>query len=116
MTRRLPWLLLLAACAKDAPPPATDSAAVDGDSLVLLLPDSTPVSLTPGRTGTAADGSTCRERGVRVGKRLVPLLFVREAPRLEGGTLHAVLSTNCVPGASYQIDPMTVQPIKEEGR
>jgi hypothetical protein len=119
VTRRLPWLLLLAACAKEAPPPATDStpaAPVLQDSLVLTLPDSIPVWLTPGRTGTAADGASCREFGVRVGKKLVPLLFVREAPRFEAGVLRATLTRDCAPVATYRIDPVTAQPTKESGR
>ena len=117
--RRLSWLLLLSACARETPPPATDSipaVPVPADSLVLTLPDSTPVWLTSGRVGTAADGTTCREHGVRVGTRLVPLLFVREAPRVERGVLRAELTRDCIPIATYRIDPMTAQPTKERDR
>jgi hypothetical protein len=118
VSHRLPWLLLLAACAPDAPPPVSDTTTyflTPPDSLVLTLPDSTPVRLTPGRTGTAADGTTCREYGVRVGSKLVPLLFVREAPRLEGGVLRAELTRDCRRIATYRIDPVTAQPTKESG-
>lgn len=117
--RRLPWLLLLAACASETPPAVNDTTATflaPADSLVLTLPDSTPVWLTPGRTGTAADGTTCREHGVRIGTKLVPLLFVREAPRFEGGVLRAELTRDCLPLATYRIDPVTAQPTKERGR
>jgi hypothetical protein len=116
VTRRLPWLSLLAACAAEAPPPVADSTPappVPADSLVLTLPDSTPVWLTPGRIGTAADGTTCAEYGVRVGTKLVPLLFVREAPRLERGLLRADLVRDCRAIATYRIDPVTAQPTKE---
>jgi hypothetical protein len=84
------------------------------DSLVLLLPDSGRVWLTTGRVGTASDGTTCQEHGVRVESRghsgLVPLLYVRSAPRLEGGHLFATISSNCRPGAVYEIDVATAQP------
>lgn len=113
-------LLLVAACASERPAtPAADSTTIapaPRDSLALIVPrDSTHVWLTPGRTGTAADGTTCHEYGVRVGaagaERLVPLLFVREAPRVDAaGRLLATLSTNCVDGAAYEINPVTAQP------
>ena len=119
MNRLLPFLLL-AGCASEAPPRAADSTpavAAPADSLVLTLADSTPVRLTPGRIGTAADGTTCREFGVRVGTRLVPLLFVREAPRVDqAGKLRADLSRECRPIATYLIDPLTAQPTLETRR
>jgi hypothetical protein len=109
---------LLAGCASEAPPtPPVDSAPVvmaPDDSLVLLLPDSGRVWLTTGRVGTASDGGSCREYGVRLdvagAPRLVPLLYVRTPPRLEGGRLFATLSSNCAPGATYEIDRVTAQP------
>jgi hypothetical protein len=121
MIRAFPLFLLLAACGSEPPaPPRVESApatSVPSDSLVLTLADSTPVRLTPGRTGTAADGTSCREFGVRVGERLVPLLYVREAPRLDGaGKLRAELSRDCVTVATYLIDPATAQPTLQGGR
>jgi hypothetical protein len=118
MNRHLLGLLLLAACASETPPPVNDTTAsflAPPDSLVLTLGDSTKVWLTPGRTGTGADGTTCREYGVRVGGKLVPLLFVREAPRLEHGVLKAELTRDCQRIATYRIDPLTAQPTKESG-
>jgi len=80
MIRTLPLLLLvLAGCASE--PPVTqraDSTPILADSLVLELPDSGRLWLTPGRTGIKSDGTSCREHGVRVEvaghSRLVPLL------------------------------------------
>jgi hypothetical protein len=120
MNRVAPLALLLVACGAERPAtPAADTAAavaVPADSFVFVF-DSIPVSLTPGRIGTAADGSTCREHGVRVGAKLVPLLFVREAPRVDlAGHLLADLSLDCRPVATYEIDPATAQPTKWEGR
>lgn len=120
-------LLLLAAtlggCASEPPAKAradsTPAVAPLPDSLVLTLPDSTPVWLTAGRIGAGSDGVSCREHGVRIGKvgqgRLVPLLYVQNAPRLESGRLLATLSTNCGAGATYEIDPHTAQPTLRPG-
>jgi hypothetical protein len=111
--------LILAGCGTGRPAtPAADttaSLAVPADSLVLTSGDSIFVWLTAGRTGTASDGSGCREHGVRVGPagnaRMVPLLFVRTAPRFDGkGRLLATISSDCADGATYQIDPTTAQP------
>lgn len=108
-------LTLLVACSPEAPPPPrVDTVGAAADSLVLVLPDSTRVWLTPGRRGTAGDGTKCQEYGVRIGtekeSRLVPLLYVRTPPRFEGGRLLATVSSDCLPGANYQIDPATAQP------
>jgi hypothetical protein len=119
VSRLLPALLLALACAPEIPPPVNDTTATllpPPDSLLFTLRDSTRVWLTSGRTGRAADGTTCQEHGVRVGEKLVPLLFVREAPRLEDGVLRADLVRDCVRVATYRIDPVTAQPTREGDR
>lgn len=124
MTRAPLLILFAAACAPERPatPPAdtTAVAAVPADSLVMVLPDSTKLWLTPGRVGTATSGESCREHGVKLEKggesRLVPLLYVRSAPRPEGKKLVAALSTNCVDGATYEIDPKSAHPTLWKGR
>jgi len=119
VNRLLPGLLLASACASETPPPVNDSipaVPVLADSLIYTFGDSTTIWLTPGRVGTAPDGSTCREHGVRVGTKLVPLLFVRAAPRIDDtGKIVAELSRDCRPIATYQIDLKTAQPIKVGG-
>lgn len=121
-TATLALVLLAAACGRAPAPPATaDSAPPAGpaDSLVLALPDGGEVWLVAGREGRGAGGVTCVERSVelrRDGRRkLVPLLFVRAAPRLEGTRLVATLSTNCADVADYVIDPATAYPTRRGG-
>ena len=119
MTRATLFALLLVACGTERPAAlAVDTVAVvPADSFLFTFAGSDSIWLTPGRTGTAADGTTCREHGVRVGTRLVPLLFVREAPRIDpAGKILADLSRDCRPIATYEIDPVTAQPTRREGR
>lgn len=114
--------LLAAACGRTpAPPAAADPAATAGpaDSLVLTLPGGAEVWLVAGREGRSAGGATCVERSVELrrdgGRKLVPLLFVRAAPRLEGSRLVATLSTDCADVADYVIDPVTAYPTRRGG-
>lgn len=118
---RFPALLLgasLAACGEaPKPAPATAApAAVAGpaDSLVLTLADSTTVWMVRGRDAVSPDGTPCHEHSLelRKGPRklLVPLLYTRAAPRLDGGKLYATLSNRCADVAEYAIDPATAYP------
>ena len=74
--------------------------------------------LTVGRVGRGPTGAPCLERGVQLRKgalrKPVPLLYTRELPVVVGGKLVASLSTNCVSGDEYTIDPRTAQPTKRE--
>lgn len=70
------------------------------------------------RTGTAADGSTCVERGLeirRAGKRIqVPLLYTGDTPTLvDDSTMRAVLWTNCRPVAVYRVNLRNGRPVPE---
>jgi hypothetical protein len=125
MTRAFPLLLVLAGCASEAPViQRADSTPIPPDSLIVELPDSGRLWLTEGRIGTASDGTTCREHGIMVAERgakprLVPLLYVRDRPGIDwAGHILATLSTNCRPGAVYDIDISTGQPtlFREGGR
>ncbi len=46
---------------------------------------------------------------------MVPLLFVREAPRLLHGRLIAALSNRCLDQGEYAIDPATAYPSNVRG-
>lgn len=120
-------LILLAACGRSgapaAAPASTASAATAVDSFppdthILDLSDGTEVWLTVGRVGQGPNGTTCLERGVQLRKgplkMPVPLMYTSKLPVVVNGKLVASLSTNCVSGDDYSIDPKTAQPTKLE--
>jgi hypothetical protein len=122
----LALISLLCACQKPASPAsAPDSAAmarvVDSappDTHILDLSDGTEVWFTVGRVGHGPTGAPCLERGIQLRKgplkMPVPLLYTSEMPVVLNGKLVASLSTNCVSGDDYSIDPKTAQPTKLE--
>jgi hypothetical protein len=117
---------LVCACQKPAAPvpPATAAAklpAIDSfppDTHILDLDDGTEVWLTVGRVGQGPNGTTCIERGVQLRKgplkMPVPLLYTSKLPVVLNGKVVASLSTNCISGDDYAIDPKTAQPTKLE--
>ena len=119
-------LLLLSACQRAPAPGMTrDSAAtarvVDSappDTHILDFDDGTEVWLTAGRVGRGPTGAPCLERGIQLRKgplrMSVPLLYTSQLPVVIHGRLVASLSTNCVSGDDYAIDPRTAQPTKLE--
>lgn len=116
--RWTPALLALVACSRPAPPAAPPAPpAAPWDSLALTLPESTTIWLVTGRQGIAADGSTCDEWSIQVRtpttRRLVPLLYTRHAPHLDGARVMAIQSNRCVDGDTYLIEPATGNPFKQ---
>jgi hypothetical protein len=124
----LALVLLLAGCQRPATPAPPSNAtagasapAVDSfppDTHILDLDDGTEVWLTVGRVGQGPNGTTCLERGVQLRrgplKMPVPLLYTSKLPVVLNGKIVASLSTNCVSGDDYAIDPKTAQPTKLE--
>jgi hypothetical protein len=97
------------------------SRSQPGDSLAVSTRTGVEIWYSLARTGTAADGSTCVERGLeirRAGKRTqVPLLYTRDTPTLlDDSTMRAVLWTNCRPVAVYRVDLRTGRPMPEPVR
>ena len=91
------------------------------DSLAVATKTGVEIWYSLSRTGTAADGSACIERGLeirRAGERIrVPLLYTRDAPiLLNDSTMRAVLWTNCRPVATYRVDLRTGRPVPEPVR
>jgi hypothetical protein len=88
------------------------------DSLAVSTSTGVEIWYRLSRTGTAADGSTCVERGLelrRAGKRIqVPLLYTGDTPTLlDDSTMRAVLWTNCRPVAVYRVDLRNGRPVPE---
>lgn len=118
MTRALLLLALLAACAEKPPvsQAATDSAvpAAPADSLVGQM-DRWSFWFTLSRSATDSAGQPCTERGLEIRtdstRRLVPLLYTREAPMPESdSTVLVHLSDNCAPGRLYRVNLRTALP------
>jgi hypothetical protein len=100
------------------PPASTDQAGPSQDSLLLSNRAGTEVWFTLARTGRAADGRTCVERGLEIrrgGARIpVPLLYTGEAPTLVNDTtLRAVLWNHCTPLNPYLVDLRTGHPARQ---
>ena len=96
---------------------ATDSIAATAPS-DSLVGQAGPYAFwfTLARPATTASGATCVERGVEIrtdsSRRLIPLLYTREAPVSETDstvTLH--LSEHCAPGPLYRVNLHTGQPV-----
>jgi hypothetical protein len=103
----------------DTDRPASRSQPVD--SLAVETRTGVEIWYSLSRTGTAADGSTCVERGLEIrrgGKRIqVPLLYTGNTPTLlDDSTMRAVLWTNCRPVAVYRVDLRNGRPVPEPVR
>lgn len=124
MKRALVLLVGLAGCTSEKPAlhAATDDRAAD--SAAITAPSDSLVGragpytfwFTLARPATSASGAACVERGLEVrtdtSRRLVPLLYTREAPVSETDstvTLH--LSERCAPGPLYRVNLRTGQPV-----
>lgn len=119
MTRALLLLSSVVACGSERPPALPDTpphAAAIGpaDSMVAEVGSYT-LWFTLARPATDSAGNACTERGleIRTGsqRRLVPLLYTREAPMAENDTSVLVhLSDQCVRGALYRVNLRSAQP------
>lgn len=119
MTRALLLLASVVACGgerrqalPDTPPRAAEIGPADS-----MVAKAGPYSLwfTLARPATDSVGTACTERGleIRTGsqRRLVPLLYTREAPMVENDTSVLVhLSDHCGRGALYRVNLRSAQP------
>jgi hypothetical protein len=115
-------LTLVTACG--AEPPASQAATLDTTTSTPVPPDSLvgrqgPVEFwfTLSRTASDSMGTTCVERGLEIrtdsSRRLVPLLYTREAPMPESDSTALIhLSNACAPGDLYRINLRTAQPVR----
>jgi hypothetical protein len=111
---------LLGACGKSPAPPTRSSAATAPDSLALAGPGGVEVWFTLARSGRSSEGVGCVERGLEIRRggtrRRVPLLYTAEAPSLlDDSTMRAILWTDCRPVATYRVNLITGQPVREQG-
>jgi hypothetical protein len=92
----------------------TTSPAGPADSLVGRM-DGWSFWFTLSRSATDSTGQPCAERGLEIRsdstRRLVPLLYTREAPMPESdSTVLVHLYNQCVPGRLYRVDLRTALP------
>jgi hypothetical protein len=115
-------LALVAACGAEPPPsrPVTfdtvASAPATADSMVGR---EGPFEFwfTLSRKASDSAGNQCLERGLEIRndstRRLVPLLYTREAPVPESDSTALVhLSGSCAPGDLYRVNLRTAQPVR----
>lgn len=72
---------------------------------------------TLSRTAADSAGNACLERGLEIrtdsSRRLVPLLYTREAPVPEtDSTMLVHISDSCAPGDLYRVNLRTAQPVR----
>lgn len=125
MTHGGAWYLALAALLACGVPAGEKPVARNSvpevpanDSLVLTSTAGPEVWFTLARTGTAADGRQCVERGLEIrhdGRRVqVPLLYTGSPPvLLNDSTVRAMLWTHCAPGHSYLVNLRSGYPVRE---
>jgi hypothetical protein len=122
VTKALVLLALVAACGAEPPssrPVRSDTVASAPASPDSLVGRAGPFEFwfTLSRMASDSAGSQCLERGLEIrsdsSRRLVPLLYTREAPVPESDTTALVhLSGSCVPGDLYRINLRTAQPVR----
>ncbi|HUF34374.1 MAG TPA: hypothetical protein VMN37_00405 [Gemmatimonadales bacterium] len=118
-----PLALVLCGCGGDPDSPREGRArepapAAPADSLALLAPGGVEVWYTLARTGRAADGTPCVDRGIEIRRgdtRIpVPLLYTGTPPELvDDTTVRARLSNQCAPGDRYLVNLRTGRPTPE---
>lgn len=117
--KRAPLLLaVLLACRSEprASQPVTDSihVAAPADSQVGRVAHYS-FWFTLARSAHDSTGALCSERGLEIrsdsSRRLIPLLYTREAPVPESdSTILVHLSDACVQGRAYRVNLRTAQP------
>lgn len=115
-------LALLAACAGEPPasqPATTGTTAAAPVAADSMVGQSGPFKFwfTLRRTAADSAGNACVERGLEIrtdsSRRLVPLLYTREAPVPESDTTVLVhLSDSCIPGDLYRVNLHSGQPVR----
>lgn len=115
-------LALVVAC--EAEPPSSRPVTSDRVASVPATADSMVGRQGPyefwftlSRQASDSAGNQCVERGLEIRndsiRRLVPLLYTREAPMLESDSTALVhLSGTCVPGDLYRVNLRTAQPVR----
>lgn len=122
MSRAFVLLAVLSACAGEPPasqPATTDTVAVEPVAADSMVGRSGPFQFwfTLSRTASDSAGNLCLERGLEIrtasSRRLVPLLYTREAPVPESdSTVLVHLSDACAPGDLYRVNLKSAQPVR----
>lgn len=122
MSRALVLLALLTACGGESP--SSQPATADTTAAAPLVADSMVGQSGPfefwftlSRAASDSAGNQCLERGLEIrtdsSRRLVPLLYTREAPMPEtDSTVLVHLSGSCAPGDLYRVNLHTAQPVR----
>jgi len=119
----VPLGLAMCGCGGSPDTPRTEAVrdtvpVAPAHSLALTAPGGVEVWYTLARTGRAADGTPCMDRGIEIRRgdtRIpVPLLYTGIPPELvDDTTIRARLSNQCAPGDRYLVNLRTGRPTPE---